>query len=386
MAIDRVALMVSGFEGGGVERNFTNLALGLDRLGIETGFMVGDPHHAYLSDLAGSGVRVLPVKGSRTGSIRDLLQRHRPDVLMTGKLVDDFAAIAARAELPGADRDTRLVAAVGTLLSGRFAAHPWNPFKRLRDIRRIRAQYERLDGITAISGGVATDLERVFGIRGTPIRVLNNPIIPAGIESLAAAPCPHPWLGDTPPDTTADDRPPVLIAVGGLRRVKGYDTLLKAFARLPDPAARLLILGEGKERDALQGLARRLGITDRIELHGFIPNPYPYIARARLLVLSSIREGLGNVVIEAMALATPVVATNCSHGLSELTSTGALGPLVPPSDPGALARAIANALSRSVPRDVLIQATGRFGIDPAARAHLDFFRWIDTGPDRTHPV
>lgn len=383
MAIKRIALMVSGFEGGGVERNFANLALGLSRLGVECALMAGTPEHAFLRDLDGFGVRVLPVSGARTAALGDLMRDFAPQVLMTGKVVDDIAAISARAALTDASpKPPLLVTAVGTLLSGRFAERRFNPLKHLRDIRRIRAQYRRLDGITAISAGVADDVERVFGVRNVPIRVLNNPIIPDDAPARGAARCAHPWLASTAPGTAAEQRPPVIIAVAGLRRVKGFDTLIKAFARLALPQARLLILGEGKERARLESLARRLGVAERIDLPGFVADPYPYLARSRLLVLSSKREGLGNVVIEAMAQATPVVATDCSDGLSALTRTGALGPLVPVGDPGALARAIEHAIegAPAVDPGTLVAATEPFRIDIAARAHLAFFESLRPEP------
>lgn len=376
MEVNKVALMASDFEDGGVERNFTNLALGLARLGVETRFLVGNPDHPYLADLAmEEGVRVLPIVGGRAEFLRGILPHERPDVLLTGKLADDYAAVEARAGLSILSPiPTRLVAAVGTLLSGRFAAHRWNLLKTLRETRRIRACYARLDGITAISQGVAEDLRRVFAATEVPIAVLNNPILPEDVQEHAAARCPHPWLTEVAPDAAAVDRPPVIIAVGGLRKVKDFATLLRAFARLQDPRARLLILGEGKERASLTRLVDSLGIEARMDLHGFVPDPYPYIARSRLLVLSSRREGLGNAVVEALAVGTPVVATDCSHGLRALLGEGGLGPLVPVGDADALAAAISQCLGSVADGAALAAAAKPFELMPAARAHLEFFR------------
>lgn len=376
----RVALVVSDFEDGGVERNFTNLAIGLDRLGVQTWLLAGNPQHAYLRDLEGSAVRVLPVGRDRSAAIASLLAREEPDVLMTGKLADDFAAVAARSAMPATGGPaTRLVTAVGTLLSGRFAAHPWNPIKRFRDIRRIAACYRRLDGVVAISQGVADDLRRVFGVLATPIRVLPNPIVPEMIDRLADAPARHPWLEAAPARGPAADRPPVIVAVGGLRKVKDFVTLLRAFARLEDPAARLLILGEGKERDRLERLSRRLRIAEQVDLHGFVPNPHAFVARSRLLVLSSRREGLGNAVVEALAVGTPVVVTDCSHGLRQLLAGGELGRIVPVGDPAALARGIAAELRLSRETGRLKGAAEPFGLLAAARAHREFFEGLPEG-------
>jgi glycosyltransferase involved in cell wall biosynthesis len=376
MEISRVALMVSDFEDGGVERNFTHLASGLARLGVQTWLLTGQTRHPYLEDLDDS-VQIIPVAGGRRPFLEAFVTRERPHVLLTGKLADDFAAVRVRSDLGRQwPAETRLVAAVGTPLSGRLTAHRWNPFRTWREMRRIRACYARLDGITAISAGVAEDLRRVFDVEDVPIGVLDNPILPDGYRALARAPCPHPWLTGTGPAGPLDARPPVILAVGGLRKVKDFATLLRAFARLDDRAARLLILGEGKERGHLTRLGRRLGIGDRLDLPGFVATPYPYLSRARLLALSSVREGLGNVVVEALAVGTPVVATDCSAGLRVLWRERPLVPLVPIGDPAALAAALARGLRERPDPDALLAAAEPFHILPAARAHLEFFRGL----------
>ncbi len=262
-----------------------------------------------------------------------------------------------------------LVAAVGTLLSGRFVAHRWNFIKTLRETRHIRQAYGQLDGITALTEHVARDLRDYFHICGVPIAVLNNPIIPPDLATLAAAPCDHPWL--------VPGQPPVVMAVGGLRKVKDFPTLLRAFARLAKGReARLLILGEGKERGRLGHLAVRLGIADRVDLPGFVANPFPFMARCRVLALSSVREGLGNVLVEAMALGTQVVATECTEGIRDLLRGGELGGLVPVGDDEALARALQVALDSRPDPEALGRVTRPFGREPASRAYLDFFKGL----------
>ncbi len=139
----------------------------------------------------------------------------------------------------------------------------------------------------------------------------------------------------------------MILAIGGLRKVKDFATLLRAFARLPAALdARLLVLGEGKERPRLAALAERLGVADRVDLHGFVDDPFPYLARARLLVLSSRREGLSNVLVEAMAMGTPVAATDCPGGVRDLLAQGNLGPLTPVGDAEALAASMATCCNR----------------------------------------
>lgn len=385
MIVSRVALMVSDFEDGGVERNFTHLASGLVRLGIDVRLIVGRDDHPYLDALE-EGVQVLQINRDRVPWLRGFVPCERPDLLLTGKLADDYAAVRACSDLGAAwPAETRLVAAVGTPLSGRLAGRRWNLLKTWREVRRIRTCYERLDGITAISAGVAEDLRRFYHIEGVPIRVLNNPIVPQGHWRLAQAPCPHPWLASVTPGCPLAGRPPVILAVGGLRQVKDFATLIRAFARLEEPEARLLILGEGKERGSLTRLGRRLGLDDRLDLPGFVSSPYPFLARARLLGLSSVREGLGNVVVEALSVGTPVVATDCSDGLRTLFGGRGLGPLVPVGDDAVLAGALQQGLRRSWDTGALIAAAEPFGLVASAQAHLDFFRSLAARPRRASP-
>ncbi len=373
MPVERIALVVTDFEGGGVERNLTHLARGLARLGVATWLLVGDPDHAYLQDPE-PGLRVLRVTEPRTEFLRAFMQRERPDCLVTGKLADDLAALAARTGLaPAAGGATRLVAAVGTLMSGRFQPHRWNPLKTRRETHRIGVCYRQLDGITAVSAAVAGDLRQVFGVTEVPLAVLHNPILPDDLADLAAARCPHPWLVEP----RGPGRPPVAVALGGLRRVKDFATLLRAFARVNQPAARLIIIGEGKERRHLIRLAHRLGLGARLDLPGFIANPFPYLARADLLMLSSRREGLPNALVEALAMGTPIVATDCASGVRELLRDGRLGPLVRLGDQDALTRAIDTSLrwiaGDTLDRDKLREAAQPYRLIPAARAYLEFF-------------
>lgn len=363
----RVALMVSGFGGGGVERTLTQLAAGLAGLGAAVDLWVDAPAHPFVQGL-GAGVQVHDLRApnrrpdqEQTATLAAYLQRVRPQVLMTGKLSDDRQALAARG-----DRRTCLVTTVGTPLSVSLQAKHLSPWRRWRARARIRADYARLDGISAVSTAVAEDLRRHFGVGAGRVRVLCNPVVPSAIAAAATAPCPHPWL--------AAGAPPAIIAVGGLRRVKDFPTLLRAFARLPAATgARLLILGEGRQRPRLERLMRRLGLAGRVALPGFVATPLPWIARARLLVLSSRREGLGNVLVEAMALGRPVVATDCPGGVRDLLADGRLGPLVPVGDAPALARAMAAVLAAPPPAAALIDAAAPYRIETAARAYLDFF-------------
>jgi glycosyltransferase involved in cell wall biosynthesis len=173
----------------------------------------------------------------------------------------------------------------------------------------------------------------------------------------------HPWF--------AAGAPPVILSVGRLSPEKEFGTVIRAIAQLaPQRPVRLMILGEGQERPALEALIDELGVRDRVLLPGFDSNPYAYMSRAAVLVLSSRWEGSPNVLVEAMACGTPVVATNCRSGPAELLEDGRLGPLVPVGDHSAMAAAIERMLDAPVPRDELKRRANMFSVEAAAQAYL----------------
>jgi glycosyltransferase involved in cell wall biosynthesis len=159
--------------------------------------------------------------------------------------------------------------------------------------------------------------------------------------------------------------------MGRLHAQKDYPTLLRALRLVRGTIpARLLILGEGPARPEIEALRAGLGLDGAVSMPGFHPDPYPFLAHADLFVLSSLWEGFGNVIVEALACGAPVVSTDCRSGPREILRDGQFGDLVPPGDPEALAAAILATLSRPRDRAALIARSADFSIDKAARAYL----------------
>lgn len=204
----------------------------------------------------------------------------------------------------------------------------------------IRRFYPRAGGVAAASAGIAADLVDLTGLPPDRIRVIHNPVVSGRLFDLAQAPLEHPWF--------VPGQQPVILAVGRLSPAKDYPTLLRAFAILKQTRpARLLVLGEGEERPALETLVKKLGLTQEdVLLPGFVPNPYPYMRRAAAFALSSSREGFAVALVEAMALDLPCAATACPGPL-EILDGGKYGALVQPGNPAELAAALETILTHS---------------------------------------
>ena len=151
--------------------------------------------------------------------------------------------------------------------------------------------------------------------------------------------------------------------------------LLRAFARLTDPAAQLVIVGEGAERAKLERLAQQLNIGDQLSLPGHC-DPLPYLAAAAAFVLSSDYEGVPAVVIEALAGGLPVAGTDCSVSMQALTGQGAFGTLVPPRDEAALAGAMAQVLAMAFDPAAARRSVQGFTIEAAAARYQALFAQV----------
>ena len=216
----------------------------------------------------------------------------------------------------------------------------------------VRRFYPWADELVAVSQGSARDLSLTIGERGCRIYVIYNPIIGPELWRRAAEP-----LNDSriEPDTR-----PIVLAVGRLHYLKDYPTLLRAFAILRGSIdARLIFLGDGEERPALEALTQELLLETSVIFLGNVANPLPYMKRAKVLALSSVVEALPTVLIEALAMNLPIVATDCPTGPREILCDGAYGTLVPVGDGERLAEALLDLLRAPsvpvIPEKVLVR-------------------------------
>lgn len=209
----------------------------------------------------------------------------------------------------------------------------------------VRHLFQYTDRIIALSRGVRDDLVRLNPRLSARVTVIHNACVDERIEEQEVV--------ATIPQTDA----PVIVAAGRLAPQKDYPTLLDAFVEVRDKTgAELWILGEGRDQPAIEAQIARLGIGKSVRLLGFQRDPQAFMRRATVFCLSSVFEGFGNVIVEAMACGAPVVSTDCPHGPNEIITPDKDGLLVPVRDPVALATALVRILRDDVLRDRIAQA------------------------------
>jgi len=294
------------------------------------------------------------------------LRMRRPRALLAVKDRAARGAIVARAL---ARVPCRVVIRLGMHLSGSLAGKTW--LRRWSRWLPARWFYPHADRIITVTDDIADDLVENARLPRELFTTVPNPVITQDFDERMAMPVAHRWLND-PAES-------VILAVGRLRPQKDFVTLLHAFAELVrDRSVRLIILGEGPDRALLASLSESLGVGDHVDLAGFVDDPLPWMARADAFVLSSVYEGSPNVLVEAMACGTPVAATDCPSGPRAILQQGALGPLAPVGDVGALKRAMLLVLTEPVAGDLLRHGVRHFSADASARSYRGILNHEET--------
>lgn len=329
----RLTLFLPSLEGGGAEHVMMDLARSFVERGFQVDLVLASTQGAFLVQVP-ANVNVVDLKARRTLTallpLVGYLRRTRPTALLATLEHANLVALMAKAL---AGTNTRTVIREANTPS-REMTHSRRGLLMLRLMRHL---YPRADALIAVSQGVADDLVTTLGLDPSRVQVIYNPVVTDQLPQQASESLIHPWF--------AKGQPPVILGAGRLVLQKDFATLIRAFASVRRQAkARLVILGEGELRPELELLIRELGLQDDVALPGFVNNPLPYMARAAVFVLSSAWEGLPNVLIQALALGTPVVSTDCPSGPREILKGGEYGELVAVGDDRALAEAIQRVL------------------------------------------
>jgi glycosyltransferase involved in cell wall biosynthesis len=288
------------------------------------------------------------------------LKKEKPSILLSAKTHTNLVALWATqlAKTPN-----RVIISEHTTLSHIIkSSHKW----RWRFILPVLAhEYPHAGGIITVSNGVREELAIHTGLPPQKITTIYNPIMSRKIREDGLKPINHPWF-------QKDEPIPVILGVGRLVPQKDFPTLLKAFSLVRQiRPAHLVIIGEGRQRSELTRLAQSLRIDKDMWMPGFSDQPYAFMSQASMLVLSSIYEGLSNVLIEALACGCPVVSTDCPSGPSEILQHGKYGTLVPIGDFQALAQAIHGTLDNPPNRNALLVRAAEYDIQEISRQYLE---------------
>lgn len=345
----RIALFLPSLAGGGAEKIAITLATGFANRGYPTDLILAKAEGAYLSQVP-QNIRVIDLCASRpltaVPGLAKYLIKEKPTALLSKLTNSNIAALFAS---QFSHSKTRCIVCEESTLSIDLKGSSYLN-KAILPIL-LGYLYRRADAVVAVSKGSANDIAHVLGLQAESIHQIYNPIVSKELKAISQKKINHPWL--------LKKNVPIILGIGRLTPQKDFQTLIQAFseARKKIPC-RLIILGEGEEKAALEQLSKDLNISDDIDFPGFVKNPLAFLSRADLFVLSSRWEGLGNVLVEALAVGTPVISTNCPNGPFEILEGGKYGQLIPMEDSKAMAEAIIKVLS------------GDFAAAPWEKKHL----------------
>ena len=353
-----VTIFLNDLGGGGAERVMLSLAEGFAARGYQVDLVSIKRQGAYVGEQP-KNVRVIFFNRSRLmlglWDLVSYLKTSPPKVLLSALQNTNFLAIIAGLLAGGS---SRIIPTVHSHVS--HDAQVSTGWKRTLEPYLVRLLYPLVDDLIAVSDNIKRDLE-CLGVQGQKIHRIYNPIVTPKLLAQTKDIVDHPWF--------KEQTIPLVMAVGRLHPIKDFSLLLEAMRRVRAiRPVRLMILGEGPQRAALEALMVRLGLSECIAFLGFVENPVAYLRAARLLVVSSRWEGFSNVLVEALFVGTPVVSTDCG-GPREVLRGGRDGRLVPVNDPDQLAGAILKALDEIPDREALIKRAHDFDLDPILDAY-----------------
>lgn len=359
-----IVLLVARYSISGVPLAQMRMARALAEAGHHVTLVFGYAPDKQPPPIAGVDVPVWDSPQTR-GLLRPimrLLREKRPDVVFSAEdHLNVLVLIAAwltgsKARISGSSRVTPY---------DTYSNNPLDKRWLLKQLARLTAP--RADALTCVSRDMVGQYRAVFGA-GDRHQCIYNIVDDPANRARPNEPVDEPWFGH--------GGGPVAVAAGSLQPWKGFDYAIGAIGLVRDQGRdlRLLILGEGPERPALEAQIARLGLSDRVRLVGHVDNSLKYFARADLFVLSSHVEGLPNVLVEALMCGTSCVATDCPTGPREVLGDGKYGTLVAMRDPAALAAGMLTALANPIRPELAAEAVAPFGVATILDQH-----WLSLG-------
>lgn len=333
----RLALFAPSLRGGGAERVMVTLACEFAAKGYLVDLVLAKAEGPYLDEIPKT-VNLIDLKATRVffslfGLVR-YLRKEKPVALLSSVINANVIAVAAKKI---SNVSTRVILRESNTLSANVGKHKGISEKIMPFMARLF--YPLSDQVIAVSNGVATDLMTEIGLPENKLTVIYSPVVSSFMFRKSDEELDHPWF--------KKNQPPVVLGVGRLSRQKGFDVLIQAVIKARETTPiRLIILGEGSDRNKLKKIIEENNLENEISLPGFITNPFPYMKNAAVFVLSSRWEGLPNVLIQAMVLGTAVISTNCPSGPDEILESGKWGDIVNVDDVIGLAESICKVIAQ----------------------------------------
>lgn len=322
---ERISFFIPSLSFGGIEANTIRLAKAFYNEGNIVDIVVVNSKNDYKERIP-NGINIVDLDCDKLifslPKIIKYIKEKKPIALISAS--EGVNIITAIAKQFVKNTPTKIIISVRTHLSTEYKESN-SRIKRIFPILS-RFFYPGVDSIVAVSKGVANDIEQLLNIPIEDINVIYNPIVDESIADLSNEIIDHPIF-------QKNRNYKIILGAGRLTKQKDFKTLIYAFNEVRKTInSKLVIIGEGNERKNLEKTIKELEIENEVALIGFVQNPYPYMKNSDVFVLSSIWEGFGNVIVEAMATGTNVVSTNCQSGPSEILDNGKYGKLVEVGD------------------------------------------------------
>lgn len=361
----KIVFVINSLDYGGAEKIFISLLAALDKSVFDVEVVVLEgKDKAFIASRCNCPFTVLdkrkPIDFFRlVFSLGNLLKRKKPDLIVSFLTYSNYVVLLSRAIF---NYKIRIVVAEHSVVS-RCGVGVAGFIRKFL----VKIAYPLADNIVVVSNGCKDELVSEFGVAEEKIKVIYNGIDIDALNRLSSNEVSHPWF---------KERIPIFVTVGRLTKAKNHQLLLRAFALLCRQGNyRLVIIGHGDEEIKLKELARVLGISDSVLFLGYQDNPYKFIVKSSVFVLSSSWESFSLAIVEAMSLGVPVVSTNCSFGPGEIIDNNRNGLLVPVSDVEAMAHAMSKMVSNNHLREEFIKngllKVQRFRLDNMIGRYVD---------------
>lgn len=355
----KISLLCPSFSGGGAEKVMITLANKFSQRGYAVDFVVGRNTGPYRNDLDSKVNKIVLLNEFDKGLIKK--------VKATVRLIQYFRKTNARSYMSTLRKFNSycyfcylLSRSKGSFFVREAASineeHFRKSIKSKILLYSMKVAYRLSSGVVANSKATKEDIIRALGVRKENIVTIYNPLdIPVKELSMSS--------------TSRKG----LLAVGRLVPSKNFSDLIDAFliVRKKYPNVGLTILGSGPEKEYLMNKVHSLELADSVEFRGFVSNPYEFYRSAQVFVQTSLWEGFGYVLAEALAFGTPVVAYDSKGAMREILDNGKYGKLSPVGDIRALANSIIEQIESPLDSTFLKEAVEPFNVDKIVQEYLD---------------